>query len=218
MVCYEEGAAGAALRDDRLVRAARTRASARSMLSLRASDPQKLALLLAQNCVKRGVRWLNRHAPSPGWWRNCLDGGRSRVSMGRDNGGILSLAYEYERDLADEYGYVMDVLVMRHLERRHPGISLERLGFSPRSYLIGWQPFPKRYPGVIITSETLDRAWATFLEDPPSMMRINYRHPRRNLGLRIEIARKPFLSGIVDRLRIRRAYSRILPDGRLVRT
>lgn len=218
MVCYEEGVAEAGLRDSRLARASKIRASARSVLSLRASDPQKLALMLAQNCVKRGTYWLNRHAPSPGWWRNCLDGDRSRVSMGRDNGGILSLVYEYERDLANEYGYVVDALVMRRLERQYPGINLERLGFSPRSYLIGWQPFPKRYPGVIITSETLDRAWAAFLEDPPSMMRINYRHPRKSLGLRIEVARKPFLSGIIDRLMIRRAYSRILPNGRLVRT
>lgn len=179
MVCFEEGAAEAELRDSRLARAAKIRTSARLMLSLRASDPEQFALLLAQNCVKRGVRWLNRHAPSPGWWRNCLDGGKSRVCMTHDIEGILSLAYEYERNLANEFGYVSDVTVMRHLERRYPGINLERLGFSPRSYLIGWQPFPKRYPGVIISPKTLDHAWAAFLEDPPSMMRINYRHPGR---------------------------------------
>ena len=218
MVCYEEGVAEAALKDAKLERAAKIRASARLMLSQRASDPEQVAFFLAQNCVKRGTYWLNRHAPSPGWWRNCLDGGRSRVRMSHDIAGILSLAYEYERHLANEYGYVSDVVVMRHLERRYPGINLERLGFSPRSYIIGWQPFSKRHPGVIITSETLDRAWAAFLEDPPSMMRINYRHPRRSFGLRIEVARKPFLSEIMDRLRIRRAYSRILPGGRLVRT
>lgn len=218
MVCFDEGIAEAEHRDDRLSRAAKIRASARSVLSLRASDPDRLARELARNCVKRGVRWLNRHAPSPGWWRNCIDGGRSRVHMSHDISGILSLAYEYEPALANEYGYVSDVTVMRYLERRHPGINLERLGFSPGSYLIGWQPFPKRYPGVVIRSATLDTAWALFLEDPPSMMRINYRHPRQGSDLEREVARWPILSGIVGRLRIRGLYDRILPGGRLVRS
>lgn len=159
------------------VRREQIKAETARYLALRRTSPSSLAVLLSKNCVKRGARWLNRNAPSPGWWRNCIDGGRSRVRMSHDNSSILSLVYEYEQNLADKFGYVIDVLVMRHLEQRYRGINLERLGFSPGSYLTGWQPFPKRHPEVVITSKSLDHAWSVFLEDPPSMMRINYRHP-----------------------------------------
>lgn len=160
----------------RINRARKIRENSAKLLQLRVTDPANLASLLAQNCVKRGTYWLNRNAPNPGWWRNCLDGGRSRVRMSHDNAGILSLVFEYERNMADQFGYVIDAIALRKLGFGYPSQEANRLGFSPGSYITGWTPFPKRYPGVVITSEVLDKAWAAFLEDPPSMMRINYRH------------------------------------------
>ena len=176
MVSSTEGEAIACLNESKAARIAKIRANTTAFLKLRSTDAQALSGLLAQNCVKRGSRWLNRYAPSPGWWRNCLDAGRSRVSMSRDNGGILSLAFEYERDMTDNYGYVIDAIVLRELGFRYPSRKACRLGLSPGSYITGWAPFPKRYPGVVITSGVLDKAWATFLENPPSMWRSNYRH------------------------------------------
>lgn len=190
----------------------------RRLLTLRNSAPEEFSQLLAHKCVQRGVRWLNRHAPSPGWWRNCLDGGRSRVNMGDELGGILPLVYEYERDLANVFGYVTNVEVTHYLRRRYPGINLERLGFSPQSYILVWKPFLKRHPNVFISATKLDRAWASFLKDPPPMMQINYRHPRRSSVLERQATHWPILSEIVDRLRIRGLYDRILPGGRLARS
>ena len=138
--------------------------------------------------------------------------------MGDELGGILALVYEYERGLANVFGYVTSVEVTHHLRRRYPGINLERLGFSPQSYILVWKPFPKRYPDVFINATALDTAWAGFLKDPPPMMQINYRHPRLSSGLELGVSQWPILSGIVDRLRRRRAYNRILPGGRLART
>jgi len=69
------------------------------------------------------------------------------------------------------------VIALRKLGFEFRSRRANRLGFSPGSYITGWAPFPKYYPGVVITSEMLDKAWAAFLENPPSMMRCNYRHP-----------------------------------------
>ncbi len=183
MVTSDEAFSIAAIRASKAARTATIRANTAEILRFRSADPNMLANLLAKNCVKRGRRWLNRNAPNPGWWRNCLDGGRSRVRMSHDNSGILSLAYEYEPSMADQFGYVIDAIVLRRLGFGYPSRRAERLGFSPGSYLIGWAPFPKQYPDVVITCEVLDKAWAAFLADPPPMMRINHRH-QTDLNLR----------------------------------
>lgn len=159
---------------NRAQRVQQKRAKTKEWLALRKTDPEALSLLLAQNCVKRGVRWLNRHAPTPGWWRNCLDAGRSRVRINHDINGVLALAFEYERSLANEFGYVSDITVLRKYNLAT--LAATRLGFVPWSYIIGWKPFPRRHPNVHITTLVLDKAWALFLENPPSSMRINYRH------------------------------------------
>lgn len=216
MVCYAEGVAQSELRNAKIERAARIRASARSLLSLRTSNPEELAFHLSRNCVKRGVRWLNRNAPNRGWWRNCLNSGRSRVRMAHGDSGILSLVYEYDPDMADEFGYVIDAVVFRKLGFGFPSQKANRLGFVPGSYISGFTPFSKRYPAITIESETLDRAWAEFLENPTPEMRCNFRHDR-SIAHWTRSRRKPFLEGMANRLRIRRLYDRILPRGRLAR-
>jgi hypothetical protein len=45
---------------------------------------ETLAKLLAAKYVKRGAKWLNRHAPR-GWYRNCLNGGTSRIHIAYGN-------------------------------------------------------------------------------------------------------------------------------------
>lgn len=161
-------------------------------LALRQTSAQELSLLLAKNCVKRGVRWLSRHAPYRGWWRNCLNNGHSRVCTSHDNSGILALVYEYEPRMANKHGYVTDAVVLQKLGFGFPSRRASRLGFIPGSYIGGWKPFPKRYDNVVITCDVLDIAWAKFLNNPPPEMRANYRHPT---ALDRRLARMSFTDG-----------------------
>ncbi len=158
-------------------RAAETRTHAREYLKLRSTDRKALAELLALNCAKRGARWLNHHAPSRGWWRNCLNGGHSRVCTGHDNSGILSLAFEYEPEMAGGFGYVIDATVLSKFGFRFPSRAADRLAFTAGTYVRGWNPFPKRYPDIEIDCKTVDGAWNTLLQNPTGEMLSNFRHP-----------------------------------------
>ncbi len=151
----------------------------RSLLALRHTPEGRETLVghLAARYVRRGAWWLRRNAPNPGWWRNCINGGRSRIHLGSGNEGPLSLAFEYEARFADEFGYVQDFKVLNHFFGKwRPERMTFRLGFT--SGIFGThRPFEKRYPGLVFTSAVLDAAWAAFLADPPGEWRINYRQP-----------------------------------------
>src|SRR5438105_3507841 len=80
----------------------------RYYLSLRKTNPARISELLAFNCVKRGRRWLNANAPNLGWWRQCLNGSRSRIQMKYSDESVLAIVFEYDRRFADEFGYVQE--------------------------------------------------------------------------------------------------------------
>ncbi|MDB5237449.1 MAG: hypothetical protein JWL88_551 [Parcubacteria group bacterium] len=132
-----------------------------------------LAAFLAIRYVRKGSYWLNRHAPR-GWYRNCMNGGYSRINVDYGNEGILAIAFEYEAKFADTSGYINEGKVLQHF-----GI----FSFSKRCYRMGFEtpmgtyiPFKKKYPEIKITSEMLNAAWANLLKDPPAEWRIPYRH------------------------------------------
>lgn len=175
----------------------------RELLALRRSNPDGLAALLAKRYVQRGSEWLRCNAPNPGWWRNCLDGNRSRVRLSYGNEGVLSLAFEYEARFADEFGYVQDYIVLRHFFGRScPEKTTRRLGFTCGP-LGNSMPFSKRNGQIVFTSELFDKVWAEFLSNPPPDWRINYRQPNavedwlRRSGVLGEPSRR---GGWLDRL------------------
>lgn len=135
---------------------------------------QILSTLLTQKYVKRGARWINARAPR-GWYRNCLDGDRSRTFTGMANKGILSFAFEYCPEFADNMGYINDGKVLRHfgvLTHTKPAF---RMGFQ--TSLGDYTPFPHHYRCVAITDQMLDAGWTRFLQDPPSRWKDQYCHP-----------------------------------------
>lgn len=174
MVTSHEADAEFELRTWKEERGSAIRASARGILQLRTTDPERLRGLLAKNCVKRGARWLNRNAPSPGWWRNCLSKGLSRIRFHSDKDGVLALAYEYEAEMANEFGYVTDGMVIQKLGTKLSHKDLHRFGFS--GPFIGWVPFPKHYPDLVVDPEVLERAWGDYVENPADDMLSNYQH------------------------------------------
>lgn len=94
-----------------------------SLFHMRRSDPETLRLMLewrdAERRVRRGVRWLNQHAPR-NWWRNLFDMSsngrwRFRAKDTRDNECVLALAFETQEDHASTlYGYVTFMSVTNH--------------------------------------------------------------------------------------------------------
>ena len=174
MITTNEDYTLAKMREERKIRADCIRVSAAKMLRYRLEDPAKLAALLAQNCVKRGARWLNRNAPNRGWWRNCLNRGRSRIHTGYSGEGVLEIVFEYDPRFAD-YGYSFEPKILKHFGLRW-STSAARLGFSVEP-INGRQPFPRRYPGVLITSKDIDRAWEDLLLHPTGEMLTKHRHP-----------------------------------------
>jgi len=142
----------------------------RPLLALRHSEPKELAALLAPKQVKRGMRWLNKHAEA-GWHRNCFDArpdGRSsfRGKNVMDKDCVLALAFEHDKRFANQFGYVTFATVVNHFGI---GADFGRMGFCVRR-------FPKQNPEVTITSEMLDRVWETALRDAPVWMWASYRH------------------------------------------
>lgn len=135
---------------------------------------RELTDLLAAKYVRRGACWLNRRAPK-GWYRNCLNGGRSRIHTNYGNEGILAISFEYCPEFADSSGYINEGKVLRHFGLWPFRPKACRLGFD--TPIGGFRPFEKRYPDLVIGSSALDRAWAELLKDPPAEWRIPYRHP-----------------------------------------
>lgn len=133
---------------------------------------QTLGRLLAAKYVRRGAKWLNRYAPR-GWYRNCLNGGTSRIRTKYGNGGVLAFAFEYCEQFADITGYVNEGKVLNGYGLSEFMIRSCRLGFDvpPNDYSIF-----ERYPHLRITTKILDSAWAELLENPPEEWRIPYRH------------------------------------------
>ena len=145
------------------------------------ATPDELVTILVRNRVKRGRRWLFRNAPSPGWWRNCLNPGAgrgSRIHTRHSEETAAALAFEYDARFTDEFGYVQTWKIMRHFfGELFWEIRARQLGFSS-SYIDIDVPFPKRYASAGITSDLLDLEWAVFVENPPGDWLIQYRHPR----------------------------------------
>lgn len=144
-------------------------ARTKEYLALRKADPKKLSELLALNCVKRGKRWLDRNARL-GWWRNCVNGSRSRIHSGWSDEDVICFAFEYDARFAYN-GYVLSQLVFDHFKLSHP--QTMRLGFDGC-----WVPFLK-YPEVNITDNMLDAAWSDLVTNPTEGMRAKYWHPRK---------------------------------------
>ncbi len=154
---------------------------------------ETLATLLAQKYVQRGARWLNRHAPR-GWYRNCLNGGSSRIHTSYSNEGVLGIAFEYCEKFADNSGYINEGKVLRYFNLWAYSRRAYRLGFE--TPLGNFKPFVKRYPEIKITDKIIDSSWAELLKDPPAEWRICYRHPtaldRRFAAMRFDDMRPRF--------------------------
>jgi hypothetical protein len=136
--------------------------------------PEELAALLVHNRVKRGKRLLWRI--KPGWWRSCLDDGRSRIRLEYSEESSAALAFEYDERFADEFGYVQDWKVLPHFFGRLWQQRALWCGLST-SFHHHERPFPKRYPKIAITAEALNQEWAKLVENPPGEWRIQHRHP-----------------------------------------
>jgi hypothetical protein len=100
------------------------------LLALRHSqEGQKtLAKFLVQKYVRRGAYWLNRYAPG-GWYRNCLNGGVSRIHTSYGNEGVLGIAFEYCEQFADNTGYIMKGMCFEVLGFGHMHAVVAVLGF-----------------------------------------------------------------------------------------
>lgn len=181
--------------------AAASAARTREYLSFRKSNPEKLAELLASNCVKRGKRWLNQNA-GLGWWRNCVNGASSRIRTAWSGEDAASYAFEYDPRFADEYGYVQSYLVFHHFGVG--GLERMRLGFNVP--LGDWRPFPKQYPDVVITNSVIDAAWSEFFTRPTGWMLAKHRHPteldRRYAEMSFEFMEPTPLQRIWNRIRL----------------
>lgn len=125
---------------------------------------EEQALRLAQFRVKKGVAWLNQHAPH-GWQWNMFymaEGGRVfvRARDMYDNECVLALAFTYLSEYANQFGYVTYASVSKVL--RLTSKFQNGHGFTSTR-------------GV--SSEILDAAWAEALltyARPPSN---SFRHP-----------------------------------------
>mgnify|MGYP001574154932 FL=1 len=170
-----------------------------ALMALRSQDPQQLAKLLAARYVWHGACWLRRNAPNPGWWRNCIDGGYSRVRLGYTGEGVLALAFEYDPRFSDEFGYAQDHKVSRHFFGNYiPAREELRLGFG--CWMDGYCLFMKRNPNVTFTTDMLDKAWSDLLLNPPPDWRARYRQPNsverwlQKSGLLARAKKRGFLS------------------------
>lgn len=143
---------------------------------VRALPPDELSAFLARRRVERGFNWLARHAPNQGWWRNCFRlGGSSRIQMKYSEDSVVTLAFEYEPEFADESGYVQDWKVLKHFFGPLWAIRGRRLGFGS-VFPHGHVPFPKKYPGVVVTDDLLTRLWQEKLSNVPVGWQIQFRH------------------------------------------
>jgi hypothetical protein len=115
-----------------------------------------LAEWLARKYVLRGALLLRAIAPNPGWWRNCINRGHSRIRTAYGGEGPAALAFEYDTRFTDEYGYVQDYKVLDHFFGRLRTTRVTaRLGLCAGT-VAGYTLFPKTHPGVVITSNILD--------------------------------------------------------------
>jgi len=170
-------------------------------LAWRKDNPAALAELLAANAVKRGVYWLNRHAPR-GWWRNCLNGSSSRIHTGWSGEDVLSIVFEFDKRYADEFGYVQSFKVEHHFGMKWSTLP-HRLGLA--AALHGLRPFPRRYGNLRLTANRLDDAWRHYLTHPTGEMLSKFCHQtpldKRFSELDFTPHPIPVLSGIVSRVR-----------------
>ncbi len=109
---------------------------------------------IARRRVKRGVAWLDRHAPE-GWRRNLFDiFGEGRVSYrghdSYDNECPLALAFEHRADLANYAGYVTYASVVKHFKL----CTWQTISFG---FDAGF--FAKFARGKAVMGQTLDAAW-----------------------------------------------------------
>jgi hypothetical protein len=130
------------------------------------------ALRLAQFRVKKGVRWLNQHAPVGWQWNmfSMVDGGKVyfRAKDAYDNECVLALAFTNETAYASPWGYVTFASAARH--RHLDSQFLDSHGFHgttgvPGKILdIAWQEALVTYakPSSLIHrhSTASDRAFA----------------------------------------------------------
>lgn len=153
----------------------------REYLAWRNENPQALAELLAANAVKRGSRWLNRHAP-PGWWRNCLNVGRSRVRTMYGGEDALCMAFECDPRFADSFGYVRAYNIQKPFDLDHRKLCL--LGFD--SHCGKGASYPGRHPEVVVTGKLVDEAWEHYLTHPTGDMTCTFRHKNTEVDRRLE--------------------------------
>ncbi len=176
----------------------------RALLELRKQNCDQFIELLAHRAVRRGAYWLNRHAPR-GWWRNCLNVGRSRVRTSYSNEDVLCLAFEFDGRFANRFGYVVDYNITDHFKLSQRKAA--RLGFLVPYE--GYLPY-SRHQNVRITSTLLNRVWTDYLTNPTGEMLSNYRHPTaidRRFATMDFWPEKPTLWDHIRRLFSRRAPS-----------
>jgi hypothetical protein len=139
----------------------------RTLLLMRSLAPRELARLRAERHVQRGIRWLNRNAPSC-WLRNCFDPFPNGQSRFRPNNAyfdqcILALAFEYIPELQ-----------CRTNGRVSSGTVATKYHLSDRMMVAhGFENyrFAKRNRQCQITSILLNEIWEATLRDPEK------RHP-----------------------------------------
>ncbi len=107
----------------------------RTLLEMRKSQPEILALLLAKKSVQRGIQWLDQHA-NPGWYRNFFEprGERSvfRANIRYSENDPLAIAFECCPQFMEETdGYVRGYKVARFHQLNSRRMSL--LGFAHHS-------------------------------------------------------------------------------------
>jgi len=140
-------------------------------MQLITNDPYELC----KRRVQRGIKLLN-HA-KPGWSRNMFDvlGDEAyfRAKDRYNNGCVLALAFEYESNLANEFGYVTYATVSNAMDL--PDRICKLFGFSSYS---------------MEDSKLLDRAWEEILREGgitiPVRHRVKlraatFREPRRDI-------------------------------------
>ncbi len=129
-----------------------------------------LSRFRAQVAVRRGIRWLNQHAPR-GWYRNLFhpmpDGTTYfRAIFLSDIESPLTLAFEYRPEFMGPIGYVTAYRILKYF-----GLSTTKM------YTLGFQPRLSEH-SVAISRDLLSEVWEEKIRNF-DFNRTQFRHLKR---------------------------------------